>query len=174
MTFKIGKHDFYWFVLLFLFVALPIGVMIGLIIYYNDWYTILKWSVGLLIFIPVCILSFKYIPFVKTKKRNIVDILQNSFLMILTIIIIGVPVILYVFTISYFENFELKKYGKETVGFIYDYGSTKTSRYHKVYFINTENKKYKSEINGNYSLYNLGDTVRVIYSERIPEINRAD
>ena len=160
--------------LLFSFTALPIGLIIGLVIYFNDWYIILKWSVGLLIFLFFLVISTRYIPFVETKKILNINVLVNSILIIPAISIIGVPLILYISLIYYFEVSELKKYGRETVGFIYDYGITKNSRYHKVYFMNTENKKYKSEIYGNYSLYKLGDTIRVIYSERIPEINRAD
>jgi hypothetical protein len=170
MKFRIGKHDFYWFMLLFLIVVLPNS----LIIYFYDWYTVLIWTIGILVLIFFFSVSMKYITFVDTKKKFNIDTIKNAFLMIPALIIICVPLILYILMIFKFEDSELKKYGKETVGFIYDFGSTKNSKYHKVFFMNTENKKYKSEILGNYESYKLGDTIRVIFSERIPEINRAD
>ena len=74
---------------------------------------------------------------------------------------------------SHYEKIELIKHGKKTLGVIYDFGRTKNSKYYIVNFTTPQNEIYRSNIHGNTENYKLGDTVRVFYSERIPEINRA-
>lgn len=72
------------------------------------------------------------------------------------------------------EENELKYHGIKTVGIIYNYKYTKSGGYYVVNFKTIQNEKNVSEIDCKINDYKKGDTVKVVYSERIPAINRAN
>ena len=89
-----------------------------------------------------------------------------------TLLVLG-----YVFFISILQTIELNNKGIETDGIIQNFVRSrrdKTMGTYSVTFTNKKNIKYQSTKSGRNGIYRIGDTVRIIYSERIPEINRVN
>ncbi len=165
-----GKFDAFIFLLIFLF----IGLVIGLPLYFYGWYNFTMFLIGLLfVFVPtgfLCYLLDKILPSSYSKKWT----LNGSIVTIIGVIIGIFCLIGYVMTKDYVEENELKNHGIERVGTIQNYKYRKSGGYYIVDFKTIQNEKNESEINCKIGDYKQGDTVRVIYSERIPAINRAD
>lgn len=71
-----------------------------------------------------------------------------------------------------FEENQLKSHGITTSGVIFKKARLKRSNYNLVKFQTRKNEQFESK---NYNMnLKFGDTVKVIYAERIPAINRAD
>lgn len=81
---------------------------------------------------------------------------------------------IYFYLKIYFENVELKNHGIKTVGIVQSSYHRKGSINFVIDFKTFKNKNYETEIVGKHDDYKKGDTIKVIYSERIPAVNRAD
>ena len=89
-----------------------------------------------------------------------------------TLLVLG-----YIFFISILQTIELNNKGIETDGIIQNFVRSrrdKTKGTYSVIFTNKKNIKYQSTKSGRNGIYRIGDTVSVLYSERIPEINRVN
>jgi hypothetical protein len=165
-----SKFDAFIFLLIFLF----LGLVIGLPLYFYGWYNFTAFLMGLLfVFIPTgysCYLLDKIFPSSYSNKWT----LNGSIVAIIGVIVGIFCLIGYLMTKDYVEENELKKHGIETIGIIDNYKYRKSGGYYVVDFETIKNVKNESEINCKIDDYSKGDTVKVVYSERIPAINRAD
>ena len=165
-----GKLDIFMFSLIFII----LGWIFGILLYIYGWYDCTTGWIGLVfVFVPTgysCYLLDKIFPSPYSKKWTLNGIIITAIGMIIGIFcLVG-----YLKTKDYIEESELKNHGIERIGIIQNYNYRKSGGYYVVNFKTTQNESKKSEINCKISDCTKGDTVRVIYSERIPAINRAD
>lgn len=150
---------------LFIFFVFFLIVIIGIPAYIFQYslYSCIIFVVGFSILIGSYLISLSIFPESETKKnwsRNSVINLSVS----LTFVAI------YLFSIDKFEDYELHKFGIRTYGIIKSRVRSKSSKYFSVSFQNKKGNQFESKTYDNS--YKLGDTISVLYSERIPEINR--
>lgn len=120
---------------------------------------------GFLILVGSYLICLSIFPESETKKswsRNSVINLSVSLAF----------VAIYLFSIDKFEDYELDKFGIRTYGIIKSRVRSRSSKYFLVSFHNKRGNQFESKTYENS--YKLGDTVSVLYSERIPEINRVN
>ena len=170
MKFRIGKLDIFIFSLIFII----LGWIFGIPLYIYGWYNCITGWIGVMVVIAptgyLCYLLDKIFPFSYSKKWTL-----NGIIITAIGIIIGILCFIgYLMTKDYMEENELKNHGIERIGIIQNYNYRKSGGYYVVNFKTIHDKSEESEINCGINDYKKGDTVRVIYSERIPAINRAD
>lgn len=102
-----------------------------------------------------------------TTKRK-----ANAILFILFFASLFACLITYGYAKQKFDDKELALYGKRTTAIIYDYKSARKGHSHRSvqYYFRYGNRNYQGDYRS--STLQVGDTIAVIYSTHIPEINR--
>ena len=85
--------------------------------------------------------------------------------------------IIYIFFITILQEIEIKNNGIKTNGVIQNFKRSRRDKTYGSYQVIFKDKKgiiYDSSKVGKYGIYEKNDVITITYSERIPEINRAD
>lgn len=170
MKFRIGKVDAFMFSLIFIILS----SIFVLPFYFFGWYNVVAfWIAIFIIGTPlIYVYSFldKVFPTLSISKWTL-----NGFIVTLINCITGLLFIGFYFYLRInFESAELKNHGVKTVGIVQSSYYRKGSINFIIDFKTFKNKNYETEIVGEHDDYKKGDTIKVIYSERIPAINRAE
>jgi hypothetical protein len=159
-----------------LIVIIVLVIFSGIITYKFGWYDALTWLGGFIVFVSVTICYIKVFP----NSHNQVEIKFSLKSILLKVISYSSMVIPFISVVGYitvkrnFENSELINHGIRTFGIVQESISSKNNGYLLVYFYPHQNERFETNISEFKDFFKKGDTVIVIYSERIPAINRAD
>ena len=157
MKFKINEKHSLIFIITFLIFGFCIDVSV---INYLWYFFYFKWIAGILLLI---------IWFQLCKKYSVNRVSEG-----LEVMFSGIA---YIFFITIIETIELTNNGIKVEGLVQNFKksySRKDYGSYPILFITDKQEKYEGKIHGKIGLYKQGETVSVIYSQRIPEINHAE
>lgn len=107
----------------------------------------------------------------KKKKLNLVDWMDLHVFTKKTLLLLIVLFVTYQFTQIIYSGYQLRKYGLETMGFVYGlHGGTTGADFYSYRFYASESREYYS--GKTLCETNVGDSIRVVYLPSNPKINR--
>lgn len=155
------KNNLETFAFLSFFVVVVLGI--PAYIFQYSLYSCVTFIIGLLVFAGAYWCAISIFPEEESAEKWNKNGVINLFIAV-------VFTFIYITAVDKFEENEINKFGIKTYGIIKSRVRSKSSNYFSVRFQNVEGNQFESKTYNNS--YKLGDTLSVIYSERIREINR--